>query len=121
MYGKMICLDIHECDSKKMTKPMIRQYFKEVCDLIGMERVKAHWWTDEGISKEEWEANPHLQGVSAVQFIKTSAITLHAITGLGNVYVDIFSCNDFDTRLAEGFTIKFFDGTKKSCVVMDRE
>jgi len=121
MYGKEMILDLHECDKSLMTQETLEIFFKELCSLIDMERVKATYWIeDEGMDRAEYDANPHLQGVSAVQFIKTSNITVHTISGLGNVYINIFSCKDFDARLAEGFSIGFFDGKKMNCIVLDR-
>lgn len=121
MYGKEMILDLHDCNKELMNQRSLEMYFKELCDLIDMERVKTEYWIeDEGMSREEYDANPHLQGVSACQFIKTSSIVVHTISGLGNVYINIFSCKDFDARLAEGFTIGFFEGTKVNCVVLDR-
>lgn len=121
MYGKEMILDLHSCNKDLMNKETLEIYFKELCNLIDMERVKTEYWIeDEGMDRAEYDANPHLQGVSGVQFIKTSSIVVHTITGLGNVYINIFSCKDFDARLAEGFSIGFFDGTKVNCVVLDR-
>lgn len=121
MYGKELILDLHKCNKELMTKEVLDQYFDELCKLIDMEQVKRMYWIeDEGIDPQEYKDNPHLQGVSAVQFIKTSNITVHTISGLGNVYINIFSCKDFDARLAEGFSIGFWDGIKTNCVVLDR-
>jgi len=120
-YGKELILDLHNCNKELMNKETIEVYFKELCNLIDMEAVKAEYWVeDEGMNKAEYDANPHLQGTSAVQFIKTSNITIHTISGLGNVYLNIFSCKDFDARLAEGFSIAFWEGQKVNCLVLDR-
>lgn len=121
MYGKEMILDLHECNKALMTQENIDKYFDELCDLIDMEQVKKMYWIeDEGCDPEEYKNNPHLQGVSAVQFIKTSSIVVHTISGYGNVYINIFSCKDFDARLAEGFSIGFWEGKKVNCVVLDR-
>lgn len=104
-----------------MTKEILTEYFKTICELIQMERVgEPIFWTTEGIDPEELANSPHLQGVSALQWIKTSSIVVHAITGLSQVYVNVFSCKNFDCNLAEGYTIGFFEGTKVSCLVTDR-
>ena len=120
MYGKELILDMHNCNLDSMTKESIENFLKKLCKLIDMERCGLHWWEEEFISKEELEAHPHLVGISCCQFIKTSSITMHAITGLGQVYLNIFSCKDFDARLAEGFSIGYFEGDKKNCSVIDR-
>jgi len=120
-YGKELILDLHECDASLMTQEYLEVYFRELCSLIDMEQVKCMYWVeDEGMNKEEYEAHPHLQGVSAVQFIKTSNITVHTLTALRHVYLNIFSCKDFDAKLAEEFSTTFFKGQKANCVVLDR-
>jgi len=120
-YGKELLLDMHKCNKDLMTEEIITEYFKTICNLIQMEPVgKPIFWNAEGIDPEEYENSPHLQGVSALQWIKTSSIVVHAITGLGQVYVNIFSCKNFDCNLAEGYTIGFFEGIKASCLVTDR-
>ena len=109
-YGKELILDVHNCDSTTFTRKSIRKYFKELCVLIDMERCDLHWWDDYGLPPEECQTEPHLKGTSAVQFILTSNITIHTLDLLGNVYVNIFSCKDFDAKKAKRFTHEFFGG-----------
>ena len=62
-----------------------------------------------------WHDNtdrPHMRGISAMQFIETSNIVVHALELLKTVFVNIFSCKEFDTKAAEEFT-KFFSKQKK--------
>lgn len=103
-YGEELILDIHHCNSDLFTIQIINEYFAELCNLIDMERVQTHWWVDD-ISKEK-----HLSGISAVQFIKTSNITIHCIRYMQRVYVNIFSCKEFDSKVASEFTSKYFEG-----------
>ena len=49
---------------------------------------------------EDYSDVPHLNGVSAMQFIETSTIVCHPLPMLNSVYVNIFSCKDFDVRSA---------------------
>ena len=53
-----------------------------------------------------------LEGYSAMQFIETSSITVHCDEPGRRVFVDIFSCKDYDSRLAANFTKKFFRAKK---------
>jgi S-adenosylmethionine/arginine decarboxylase-like enzyme len=82
----------------------------EVCKLIDMERAKLCWWDDHGVPKEEQQTLPHTKGTTAVQFILTSNITIHTLDILRNVYVNIFSCKDFDEIAVEKFTKNWFKG-----------
>lgn len=47
-------------------------------------------------------------GYTYVQLIETSNICAHFAENLGEVYIDIFSCRDFDTQLALKVTEEFF-------------
>jgi S-adenosylmethionine decarboxylase len=47
---------------------------------------------------------------SAMQFIETSSITLHADEVLGRCFVDIFSCRSFDPDLAAEIAVRHFGG-----------
>lgn len=110
-YGKELILDLHECDVKTFTRKSIRKYFKELCILIDMKRDTLYWWDYLGIPEEEYSAIPaHLRGISAIQFITTSNITIHTLDLLKCVYINIFSCKEFNSLQAREFSEKWFDG-----------
>lgn len=110
IYGKELILDLHNCNSVRFTRKDIRNYFKRVCDLIDMERCKLCWWDDLHTPEEEKETEPHLVGTSAVQFIRTSNITIHTLDLLKRVYLNVFSCKDFDEDIVIQFSEKWFEG-----------
>ena len=109
-YGKELILDLHDCNAKKFTRRELKKFFKDLCILIDMERCELFWWDDHGLPAEERQTKPHLKGTSAVQFIMTSNITIHTLDLMGNVYLNIFSCKDFDAKKAADFSRKFFEG-----------
>lgn len=109
-YGKELIIDLRNCDIQKFNRTDIEEYFIQLCDLIKMERGSLFWWDYAGYPKEYEEAPDHLKGISAIQFIKTSNITLHSLDILKKVFLNIFSCKDFDTNLALEFTKKYFEG-----------
>ena len=110
-YGKELILDLHDCDPQTFTRESIEKFFEELCVLIDMERCELYWWDDYEVPDDEKQTNPHLKGTSAVQFILTSNITIHTLDLLGNVYLNIFSCKDFDSWGAADFSKKWFGGT----------
>lgn len=120
-YGKELILDLHDCDPKKFTRKTITRYFKELCDLIDMERHDIHWWDDVGLPPEECQTLPHLKGTSAIQFITTSNVTIHTLDILKSVYLNIFSCKEFDGRVAAEFSRKFFKGRIVNLKITDRK
>ena len=119
-YGKELILDIHNCDPSTFTRNSIKNYFKELCTLIDMERCKLCWWDDYGVPPEERETEPHMKGTSAIQFIKTSTITIHTLDLLQNAYVNIFSCKEFDVDAAQKFTKEWFKGEIVHSYVIER-
>lgn len=107
-YGKELILDLHECDPATFTRDSIRRYFAGLCDLIGMEACELHFWDDEGLPKEECQADPRTKGISAIQFILTSNIMIHTLDLMKTVHVNLFSCDDFDADMAAEFTANWF-------------
>ena len=119
-YGTELIIDLHDCDSAKFTRKHLKRYFVELCDLIDMERCKLSWFDDHGVHPDEQQTEPHLKGTTAVQFIMTSNIVIHTLDLLGAVYVNIFSCKDFDPEVAADFTAKWFKGKIVNSHLIDR-
>lgn len=60
---------------------------------------------------EEYEQAPdHMKGTSAVQFITTSNVTIHTVEVPRKVFVNIFTCKEFDPDIARAFTEEWFRG-----------
>lgn len=113
-YGMELILDLHKCDKSKFTKSYLSEYLIKICKLIKMKRYgKPLFWID-------YSNIPHLRGISAVQFIKTSDIVVHAIELLEAVYINIFSCKNFNAKVAEKFTKDFFKAKEISARVVKR-
>ena len=119
-YGQELILDLHRCDPVKFTRRDIERFCTELCKLIDMERCDLHFWDDEGVPEEEKETNPKTKGTSAVQFILTSTIVIHTLDLMKAVYVNIFSCEEFDTDEAAKFTAKWFGSTDWTANVVIR-
>jgi S-adenosylmethionine/arginine decarboxylase-like enzyme len=120
-YGKELVLDMHNCDSSTFTRESIRNYFKELCTLIDMERCKLCWWDDYGVPQEERETEPHMKGTSAVQFISTSTIIIHTLDLMRSVYLNIFSCKDFNQNVVEEFSREWFRGKVANSHLLERK
>ena len=120
IYGKELILDLHNCDSSTFTRKSIRKYFKKLCEKIDMNPEKLCWWDDYGLEPGFCQTLPHTKGTSAVQFILTSNITIHTLDILKNVYINIFSCKDFDAEIAKQFSSEWFKGTVVSSHIIER-
>ena len=119
-YGIELILDLHGCDTTKFTRPSIKGYFEQLCELIDMQREDLHFWDDVGLSEENKQTSPHTQGTSAVQFILTSSIVIHTLDQLKAIYINIFSCKVYDPIVAEKFTVEWFGATDCSAKLIDR-
>lgn len=93
----------------------------EICDLIDMNRELMIFWDDLETPEGEKQTEPHLVGTSAIQFITTSNITIHTLDILKSVYLNIFSCKDFDAKKANDFCIKFFDSQSSNMTLLERK
>lgn len=120
-YGYELILDIHKCDETKFTRDSLDEYFKLLCELIDMQRCERHFWDDKETPEEERQTEAQTVGTSAVQFILTSNITIHTLDLLRKVFVNIFSCKEFDHDIAAEFTESWFDGIIKNRTSMVRE
>lgn len=119
-YGQELILDLSNCDVETFTRESIGNYFDQLCELIDMEAEDRYFWDDEGLPPEQCQTNPKTCGVSAVQFILTSTIVVHSLTKLGKVFINIFSCKDFDVDEARKFTIRWFKSKVCDDVVLVR-
>ena len=119
-YGQELILDLHACDRTKFTRPFIEQFCTDLCKLIDMERCVLHFWDDVGVPENEKQTSAKTKGTSAVQFILTSTIVIHTLDLMKAVYVNIFSCKEFDTDEAAAFTAKWFGSSDWTANVVIR-
>lgn len=109
-YGKELIMDLHNCDPKTLTRRSIREFLIALCKEIDMERCDLHFWDYLG-DQEGYDAAPdHLKGTSVTQFITTSSITIHALDILQKVFINLFSCKDFDGSQVIQLSEQWFRG-----------
>lgn len=119
-YGYEVLIDLHKCDPRTFNRRSIDGFFTELCNAIDMDRCETHFWDDIGVSKEEQQTEPHAKGTSAVCFILTSTIVIHTLDLLGAVYVNIFSCKEFDPDVATQCTEEWFKGQSRQKTFLKR-
>ena len=107
-YGYELILDLHGCDPTTFTRASIDGYFETLCKAIDMVKCERYWWDDVGVPPEEQQQLPHTKGTSAVQFILTSSIVIHTLDLTGSVYVNIFSCKEYDPETAKRIAVDWF-------------
>lgn len=111
-WGKILLLDLYGCPKHLIDEPVNILAFKNA--LIPAIDMKSY-----GEPKLEHFAthSDDAAGYSLVQLIETSALTAHFAENLGQIYLEIFSCKDFDEddviRIAHNF-FKFTSYDMKS-------
>lgn len=99
-YGKHLVITARQCNDALLEKKMIKKFITELVDQIDMvafgdpivERFGAGVQT----------------GISAVQLIETSAITIHTNDQARDMYLDVFSCKTFSEFDVMEFVKKLF-------------
>ena len=101
----LAAIDLHGCERRRLEDPdTIRRFVPSVIDAIGM---RAH-----GPLRLERFGDGELEGWSAMQFIETSSITIHADEVSGRCFIDVFSCLEFDPEIAAAVAAAHFGGTR---------
>lgn len=109
-WGKSAAINLFDCNFEKVSNPeVIKNFFPEIIRVISM---KAH-----GPVYIDRFGEGELEGWSAMQFIETSSITVHADEVSKRCFVDIFSCRDFDEKIAENFAKEYFGAIESSMTV----
>ena len=103
IYGMEAVIDCYYCNPKLFTREHLRKYFKSLVKRIDMQAEELFFW-DNNVADE----------LMAVQFIITSNITVHCLHKLERVYVNIFSCKEFNAHDAMQYTQNFFEARKIS-------
>lgn len=116
-YGQELILDLHQCTNATMDVN-IQEFCEELAELVDMEIADFHLWA----SEPDEEKDPRIFGISAIQFILTSNITVHMLPLLqrGSVYVNLFSCKSFDAEIATQFVKQYFEATECRSQVVKR-
>jgi S-adenosylmethionine decarboxylase len=106
-------IDVRGCDlSAVSSADVIRRFLVELVPALGMLPQ------GDPIVKRFGEGD--LEGWSAVQFIETSSITLHADEVKGRCFIDVFSCKSFDAEIAASLAQKAFHGRSVDHSLIER-
>lgn len=119
-FGKELILDIHNCKEIPCTRDYLEKYFMNACKYLQMKREDLFFWDYDGDEEEYNKAPAHLKGISVVQFIQTSSIVIHTLDELKKVYVNVFSCKDFDEEFMIDFSSAYFMGYVANKTIIKR-
>lgn len=114
-WGLLSSLDLKGCDPELIrSNEAINEYVVKLCDLIKMKRFGepqiVHFGEDEKVA-----------GYSMTQLIETSLVSGHFANLTNSVYIDIFSCKEYDPYIAAEFTKEFFKADEYRVNVLFRQ
>lgn len=113
-YGLELIIDMKGCDLSDLTREKLGRFIIELCDRINMKRHgDTFFW-------EDTSDIPHLRGISAFQFIETSNIVCHPLPLLNAIYLNIFTCKEFDTEDGLKFCMEYWGATSENHTVVTR-
>jgi S-adenosylmethionine/arginine decarboxylase-like enzyme len=100
-------LDCNECDLAAMTnRQHISKFVNTMVTSIGMVAVGNPWIEQTAID------DPCKAGFSLYQLIVTSNISAHFVDLHRQIYLDIFSCREFDQKIAKKIVEVYFNPKK---------
>ena len=99
-------MDVANCCPLQLADPdSIVAYIDAICAALNLKQ-RGHPVIDKFPSLEVPDDGSG--GITAFQCLSSSALTLHSYPETGQLYVDIFSCREFDTPTAIHYTKAFF-------------
>lgn len=113
-YGLELIIDLKGCKLENLTKEKLQEFFIALCDRIDMKRH------GDPLFWEDWSGVPHLHGISAIQFIETSNVVCHCLPLLNAVYLNIFSCKEFNAHDALTFSKEYWKAKSEVHTVVTR-
>ncbi len=114
MFGQLCIIDLNGCDETLVRDGSgLKKFMIELCKVIEMKAF------GKPFVKRFGKGN--LKGYSGVQLIETSNIAVHLDEFKNRVFIDIFSCKEFDSVKAEKFSINFFKAKNSTMKVIDRK
>lgn len=106
-WGYHLMLDCGNCDLLKMTdKDNIQKFVHELVVAIDMVAVGDTWIERTAIGM------PDKEGFSLYQLIVTSNISAHFVDQPRQIYLDVFSCKEFDQDIVVDVVNKYFSPGK---------
>ncbi len=99
-YGKHLIASLKRCNENVLSKEYLASFLRRLTKKIDMIAF--------GEPLVERFGQGIEIGISGVQLIETSAITIHTNDGARDLYLDIFSCKDFNPQTALDYVHECF-------------
>jgi len=115
IFGPHVMIDIKQCDKLAISnRELIFDILNELPELMGMTKIAPPYvFPYNGLVPED-------KGITGVVIIAESHLTIHTFTEKDYVFVDMFSCKNFDTKRAIDYIIKKFESKSHKVRVVER-
>jgi len=106
-FGPHLMLDLNECNVEKLNDyKLIFNILSDLPDKIGMTKItQPYVFPYSGLVPED-------EGITGIVIIAESHISIHTFPLKKYVFIDVFSCKQFDTDKVSEYFINVFE-TKK--------
>ena len=113
-WGKHLILDAAGCSPKMIgSSPVITNFAKTLVKRIDMVAF--------GEPQVVMFGSGNKKGYTLVQLIETSNITAHFVEENNSMYLDVFSCKDFDPIVVKETVEEFFEAKQMNLKVLMRQ
>jgi S-adenosylmethionine/arginine decarboxylase-like enzyme len=113
-WGKHLVLDAGGCSPKMIGCPIVIKNF--TTDLVKRIDMVAY-----GDPQIVMFGTGNKKGYTLIQLIETSNIAAHFVEENNTMYLDVFSCKDFDPAIVKDLVREYFDAQKFSSRVFLRQ
>jgi S-adenosylmethionine decarboxylase len=112
-YGKHLICDVSSCKRESITDiNIVGNFLEELVPKIGMKAYGDLWIKKFGEGDD--------LGISGCRIILTSSITIHTNDKYGDMYLDVFSCLDYDEQIVLNEIDRVFEPLKVNKVILFR-
>jgi S-adenosylmethionine/arginine decarboxylase-like enzyme len=112
-YGKHLLLSAASCGKGLLDIATVRHFITDLVEQIDMRAYGP-------CIVERFGSGAEI-GLSGVQLIETSAITLHTNDASRDLYLDVFSCKTFDEDAALNVVRRYFEPASTTVQVLFRK
>jgi S-adenosylmethionine/arginine decarboxylase-like enzyme len=113
-WGKHLILDAAGCSPKRIgSEVVIKNFTNELVRRIDMVAY--------GDPQIVMFGTGNKKGYTLIQLIETSNIAAHFVEENNSMYLDVFSCKDFDAEIVKDLVSEYFDAQKFSSRVLFRQ
>jgi len=113
-WGKHLILDASGCSAKRIGSSTVIKNFTN--DLVKRIDMKAY-----GEPQIVMFGTGNKKGYTLIQLIETSNIAGHFVEENNTMYLDVFSCKDFDAEIVKELVGEYFDAKKFNTRVLLRQ